>query len=108
MDKLFLQFRKIALLSVALAGFVALTARPSAAAITTNSTTPFSGSFTNACNGHLMDFTFLGHLVASTTFDASSGFQTKVHFNEEQGRDVDTVTGVVCTDMASISEQGHN
>ena len=99
--------KQIALLSVAMVALVALSARPSSAAITTNSTTPFSVTFVNPCNGHLMTDVGLGHLVTSTTFDGT-GFQTTLHFNEAQARDTDTVTGQVCTDTGNLNEHGLN
>jgi hypothetical protein len=98
---------KIALLSVAMAALVALAARPSAAAITTDSTTPFNTTFINPCNGHLLISAGLDHIVASTTFDGA-GFQTRFHLNEEQARDTDTVTGAVCTDTGNLNEHGLN
>ncbi len=98
---------RIALLSAAMAALVALAARPAAAAITTNTTTPFSNPFINPCNGHLMISAGLVHVVASTTFDGA-GFQTRFHLNEEQARDTDTITGAVCADTANLDEHGLN
>src|SRR5215469_16330636 len=94
-------------LSAAIAMLAALVAQPSMAAVVTNSTTPMNSSFINPCNGHPTIFAGLLHVVASTTFDGS-GFQTKLHLNEEQGRDTDQVTGVVCTDTGVFNWQGHN
>jgi|HubBroStandDraft_2_1064218.scaffolds.fasta_scaffold387886_1 hypothetical protein len=91
---------RIATLSVAIAALVVLAAQPSDAGITTNTTTPFSNPFINPCNGHPMISAGLVHVVASTTFDCA-GFQTKFHFNEEQARDTDTVTGEICTDTGT-------
>ena len=98
---------KIALLPVAMAALVALAAGPSVAAVTTNVTVPDNGSFINPCNGDLMTFTGFLHTVASTTFDAS-GFSTHLSVNEEQVKDTDTVTGIVCSDTTGVAGNTHN
>jgi hypothetical protein len=98
---------RITMLAVAIAALVSLAARPSAAAITTNSTTQYTNPFINPCNGHAMVSMGFFHTVASTTFD-SAGFQTRFHLNEEQARDLDTVTGEVCTDTANENEHSLN
>jgi hypothetical protein len=98
---------KIALLSVAMASVLALGAQPLAAAVLTNSTTPFSLPFINPCNGHPTIDAGLLHTVASTTFNGA-GFQTKLHTNEEQARDTDQITGEVCVDTGTFNFQGHN
>jgi hypothetical protein len=100
------RFAKAAL-AAAMAISTALVTQLSLAAVVTNSTTPMNSSFINPCNGHPTTFAGLLHVVASTTFDGS-GFQTKLHLNEEQGRDTDQVTGVVCADTGVFNWQGHN
>jgi hypothetical protein len=98
---------KIAL-PVAIATLAAQVARPSVAAVITNSTVPQSGSFTNPCNGDPMTFEGFLHTVATTTFDASGGFQTHISVNEEQTKDTDTLTGVVCSDTLGSATNTHN
>jgi hypothetical protein len=98
---------KIALLSVALTAFVALTARPSTAAVTTNSFTPFSMTVVNPCNGDTVVSTGVLHVVASTTFDGA-GFQTTFNTNEQRTKDTDITTGDVCTDHSNFNNHGLN
>jgi hypothetical protein len=98
---------KILLFSLAMAALTAVGARPLPAAVLTNSTTPFSLSFINPCNGHASIDAGLLHTVASTTFDGA-GFHTKFHTNEVQARDTDQVTGEVCADTGAFNFQGSN
>ena len=86
---------KIATLAILIAAFV-LAARPSGAAVATNITVPFSTTITSPCNGDLIDASELVHALATVTFDAA-GFHVHLHFNTEQGRAIDTVTGITCT-----------
>jgi len=87
---------KIALLSVAMTVMVALSARPSVAAILTNSTIPLSFTFFDPCSGHTFDVNALVHVVASTTFDNAGFFHTTLHINDQAEQDTDTTTGEVC------------
>ena len=64
-------FTNIPLLSVAIATLIAPAARPSAAGITTNTTTPFCNPFINACNGRPKISAGMVHVVATTTFDGA-------------------------------------
>src|SRR5689334_17100203 len=47
------------------------------------------------------------HVLATTTVDAA-GIHTSVHFNEQQARDTDLVTGVECRDTGQLNQNGLN
>src|SRR5262245_10806324 len=87
--------------------FTMILARLSLAAVVTNMTAPVALTFINPCNGDTMASTGTVHLLASTTID-SAGFQTDFHFNEQEFKDVDLVTGAVCADTTQENERALN
>ena len=58
-----------------------LMAVKSAASVVTNVHSPVSGSVTNPCNGEIVKFTGVEHLIATVTIDRSGGFHLTAHEN---------------------------
>lgn len=106
-DKSMLRFTRVVLIAIIAALAALLTTRPSAAAVTTNITVPFSQTFINPCNNDELASVAVVHVLATTNIDAA-GIHTTVHFNEQDARDTDLVTGVECTDTGTLNQSGLN